>query len=295
MADQAEFEEHRAHLHAVAYRITGSVADADDAVQEAWLRWHALPDGTAEHPRAYLTTTISRLCYDQLTSARARRERYVGPWLPEPLVTAPAAEGPEERVTLDESVSTAMLLVLESLSPAERVAFVLHDVFGVPFPEIAQALDKSPAAVRQSASTARKHVRDAKPRRTVARAEHQRAVEAFLDAVTGGGDLDAFLRILAPQVVWRSDGGGIVSAARRPVTGAAKVAALAQGIYGFFEPARMRILRYDVNGAPGLVLDARAMGYRGALAFTVDEGGLITGIDVVLNPEKLGHLDFDAL
>ncbi|MFJ2743183.1 RNA polymerase sigma factor SigJ [Streptomyces sp. NPDC087440] len=295
MADQAEFEQHRTHLHAVAYRITGSVADADDAVQEAWLRWHALPEGTAENPRAYLTTTVSRLCYDQLTSARARRERYVGPWLPEPLVTAPASEGPEERVTLDESVGTALLTVLESLTPAERVAFVLHDVFEVPFPEIARALDKSPAAVRQSASTARKHVRDARPRHHVARAEHRRAVETFLDAVTGGGDLDAFLQVLAPQVVWRSDGGGIVSAARRPVTGATKVAALAQGIYRFFDPTHMRLLRYDVNGAPGLVLDAPSLGYRGTLSFTVGEDGLITRIDVVLNPEKLRHLDFDAL
>ncbi len=295
MADQAEFEKHRAHLHAVAYRVTGSVADADDAVQEAWLRWNAVEDGTAGNPRAYLTTTVSRLCYDQLTSARARRERYVGPWLPEPLVTAPTEEGPAERVALDESVSTAMLTVLESLTPAERVAFVLHDVFGVPFPEIAQALDKSPAAVRQSASTARKHVREARPRQQVGRDEHRRAVETFLAAITGSGDLDALLRVLAPQVVWRSDGGGVVSAARRPVRGTAKVAALARGIYRFFDPSNMRILRYDVNGAPGLVLDARAVGYQGTLSFTIGEDGLISGIDVVLNPEKLGHLDFDVL
>ncbi|MGW7415059.1 RNA polymerase sigma factor SigJ [Streptomyces sp. NPDC054863] len=295
MADQAQFEQHRSHLHAVAYRITGSVSDADDAVQEAWLRWHALDDGTAANPRAYLTTTVSRLCYDQLTSARARRERYVGPWLPEPLVTAPAADGPEERATLDESVSTAMLTVLESLTPAERTAFVLHDVFDVPFPEIAGALDKSPASVRQLASQARKHVRDAKPRRSVARAEHRRAVDTFLAAVTGGGDLDALLSVLDPQAVWRSDGGGLVTAARKPVLGAARVAMVAQRLYRAFDPATMRLLHYDVNGVPGLVLDGPAIGQRGVLAFTVGEDGLIIGIDVVVNPEKLGHLDFQAL
>ncbi|MEU8891199.1 RNA polymerase sigma factor SigJ [Streptomyces sp. NPDC048442] len=295
MADQAEFEQHRSHLHAVAYRITGSVSDADDAVQEAWLRWHALADGTAANPRAYLTTTVSRLCYDQLTSARARRERYVGPWLPEPLVTAPAADGPEERATLDESVSTAMLTVLESLTPAERTAFVLHDVFDVPFPEIAGALDKSPASVRQLASQARKHVRDAKPRRSVARAEHRRAVDTFLAAVTGGGDLDALLSVLDPQAVWRSDGGGIVTAARKPVLGAARVAMVAQRLYRAFDPATMRLLSYDVNGVPGIVLDGPVIGQRGVLAFTVGENGLIIGIDVVVNPEKLRHLDFEAL
>ncbi|MFI0977876.1 RNA polymerase sigma factor SigJ [Streptomyces sp. NPDC021093] len=295
MADQAQFEQHRSHLHAVAYRITGSVSDADDAVQEAWLRWHALDDGTAANPRAYLTTTVSRICYDQLTSARARRERYVGPWLPEPLVTTPAADGPEERATLDESVSTAMLTVMESLTPAERTAFVLHDVFDVPFPEIAGALDKSPASVRQLASQARKHVRDAKPRRSVARAEHRRAVDTFLAAVTGGGDLDALLSVLDPQAVWRSDGGGLVTAARKPIFGADRVAMVAQRLYRAFDPATMRLLTYDVNGAPGLVLDGPVIGQQGVLAFTVGENGLITGIDVVVNPEKLRHLDFHAL
>ncbi|MFJ6696866.1 RNA polymerase sigma factor SigJ [Streptomyces sp. NPDC091272] len=295
MADQAEFEQHRGHLHAVAYRITGSVSDADDAVQEAWLRWHALDEGIADNPRAYLTTTVSRLCYDQLTSARARRERYVGPWLPEPLVTAPAAEGPEERATLDESVSTAMLTVLESLTPAERTAFVLHDVFDVPFPEIARALDKSPSSVRQLASQARKHVREAKPRRSVARAEHRRAVDTFLAAVTGGGDLDALLAVLDPQVAWRSDGGGLVRAARKAVFGAAKVATLTQHLYRAFDPARMRLLPYDVNGAPGLVLDASSTDQSGVLSFTLGEDGRIIGIDLVVNPEKLRHLDFSAL
>jgi RNA polymerase sigma-70 factor (ECF subfamily) len=295
MADTAQFETHRSHLHAVAYRITGSVSDADDAVQEAWLRWHALADGTADNPRAYLTTTVSRICYDQLTSARARRERYVGPWLPEPLVGTPAAEGPEERAALDESVSTAVLTLLESLTPAQRIAFVLHDVFDVPFPEIAGALGKSPVAVRQLASQARKHVREGKPRRSVDRAEHRRAVDSFRAAVTGGGDLDALLAVLDPQVVWRSDGGGIVNAARKPLVGAQRVAQFAGRLCRGFDPGTMRLLPYEVNGAPGLLLDARVLGWTGAFSFTVGDDGLITGVDAVLNPEKLRHLDISAL
>ncbi|GHH38054.1 RNA polymerase sigma factor SigJ [Streptomyces candidus] len=295
MAETAQFETHRAHLRAVAYRITGSVSDAEDAVQEAWLRWHALDDGTADNPRAYLTTTVSRICYDQLTSARARRERYVGPWLPEPLVAAPAADGPEERATLDESVSTAVLALLETLTPAQRTAFVLHDVFDVPFPEIAEALGKSPAAVRQLASQARKHVRDGKPRRTVDRAEHRRAVDSFLAAVTGGADLDALLTVLDPQVVWRSDGGGVVTAARKPLVGAERVAQFTGRLYRDFGAGTMRLLPYEVNGAPGLILDASADGWTGAFSFTVGADGRITGIDVVVNPEKLRHLDIPAM
>lgn len=155
MAEQAEFEQERSRLWGIAYRITGSVADAEDAVQDAWLRWQALPDGAADSPRAYLTTVVSRLCYDRLTSARARRETYTGTWLPEPVVTQ---DGPEERVTLDESVGTALLTVLERLTPAERTAFVLHDVFAVPFGEIAEAVGRTPEAVRRLASRDRKSV-----------------------------------------------------------------------------------------------------------------------------------------
>ncbi|KIZ19794.1 siderophore-interacting protein [Streptomyces natalensis ATCC 27448] len=294
----ARFEEQRTRLWAVAYRIMGTVTDADDAVQETWLRWQALPDDPpVANPRGYLTTVVSRICYDLLGSARARREMYVGPWLPEPLLGAPTAAGPaapEDRVTLDESVGMALMTVLERLTPAERTAFVLHDVFAVPFPEIAEAVGRTPESVRQLASRARKRVRAEAPRRTVDRAEHQRTVEAFLSAVMGG-DFAALLNVLDPEVVWRSDGGGKVSSARRPVLGRDKVARFVLGlITRSIDASTTRFTVRDVNGATGLVYFDTAGRQAGVLAFTVD-GGRITEVDAVTNPDKLGHLDFDSL
>ncbi|MBT2443467.1 RNA polymerase sigma factor SigJ [Streptomyces sp. ISL-36] len=289
MAEQAVFEEHRGRLWGIAYRITSSVADTEDALQDAWLRWQALPDDRATDPRAYLTTMVSRLCYDRLTSARARRETYVGPWLPEPLLTAHEPQaGPEDRVALDESVGFALLTVLERLTPAERTAFVLHDVFDVPFAEVAQAVGRTPDAVRRLASRARRRVRDEAPRRTVDRGEHRRTVEAFLSAVVGG-DLEALLATLDPEVVWRSDGGGKVVAARVPVRGAEKVARFAQKLTRAFDPSKVRFHVWDVNGAPGVVFVDPADGRVVVFAFTVQEHR-ITGIDCVLNPDKLAHL-----
>jgi RNA polymerase sigma-70 factor (ECF subfamily) len=301
VADLAEFERQRSRLWAVAYRITGSVADADDAVQEAWLRWQAVPDGTADDPRAYLTAVVSRICYDLLGSARHRRERYVGPWLPEPLVAraqpGPLGPGegqdPQDRVTLDESVGMALLAVLERLTPAERTAFVLHDVFGVPFGEIAEVVGRSPDAVRQLAARARRHVRAQAPRRSVDRGEHRRAVEAFLTAVMGG-DLDGLLAILDPEVVWRSDGGGKVTAVRVPIVGDVKVARFARRLGQAFDPATMTVLVREVNGAPGLILVDTVGGWLAVFAFTVAEGR-ITEVDAVLNPDKLRHLHPDTL
>ncbi|QKV96756.1 RNA polymerase sigma factor SigJ [Streptomyces sp. NA02950] len=290
MAELTEFEQQRDRLWAVAYRITGSVADADDAVQETWLRWQALPDGEAEDPRAYLTTVVSRICYDLLGSARARREAYVGPWLPEPVV---AGGGPEDRVTLDESVGIALMTVLERLTPAERTAFILHDVFSVPFPEIAEVVGRSPESVRQLASRARRRVRAEAPRRSVDRDEHRRAVDAFLRAVMGG-DMDALLEILDPEVVWRSDGGGKVAAARIPVLGNEKVARFAQRLTRGFDPARMSVHQVDVNGAPGLVIVDAEHNSGVVFAFTVHDGR-ITEIDAVVNPDKLRHLDLRNL
>ncbi|MGV9314986.1 RNA polymerase sigma factor SigJ [Streptomyces sp. NPDC003691] len=290
MAELSEFENHRQRLWAIAYRITGSVADAEDAVQETWLRWQKLPDGTADEPGAYLTTVVSRICYDQLTSARARRESYVGPWLPEPVVTE---GGPEERATLDESVGTALLTVLERLSPPERTALVLHDVFAVPFPEIADVVGRSSDSVRQLASRARRRVRDEAPRRSIDRAEHRRTVEAFLAAVTGG-DLEGLLEVLDPEVVWRSDGGGKVFAARVPVVGRARVAQFVSGLLRNFVPGQAWIAIHDVNGAPGLVAADPVEGWSAVYSFTVHEGRVV-GVDCSLNPDKLGHLDFEAL
>ncbi|MFE6691416.1 RNA polymerase sigma factor SigJ [Streptomyces sp. NPDC057743] len=297
----AQFEEQRGRLWGVAYRIMGTVSDADDAVQEAWLRWQALPeDPPVESPRAFLTTVVSRICYDLLGSARARRELYVGPWLPEPVLDGAAGgaptgvpDGPEDRVTLDESVGMALMTVLERLTPAERTAFVLHDVFAVPFPEIAEAVGRTPEAVRQLASRARRRVRAEAPRRTVDRAEHRRTVEAFLSAVMGG-DFEALLTVLDPEVVWRSDGGGKVSAARRPVLGREKVARYVWGmVTRKFAPGSMRLAVREVNGALGVVFADTSGAYpSGVFAFTVHDG-LITEVDAVINPDKLGHLDLD--
>ncbi|MEU6079897.1 RNA polymerase sigma factor SigJ [Streptomyces sp. NPDC047108] len=296
MAELSTFEEYRTRLWGVAYRITGSVADADDAVQETWLRWQALPDGEARNPRAYLTTVISRICYDQLGSARSRRETYVGPWLPEPVVGDDRVLDPQDRVTLDESVGIALLTVLERLTPAERTAFVLHDVFAVPFGEIAEVVGRSPDSVRQLASRARKHVRaTGAPRRSVDRGQHRQAVEAFLAAVTGG-DFDGLMAVLDPDVVWRSDGGGKVTAARIPVTGHEKVARFVHRLTERgYDPERMAVLVRDVNGAPGLVFVDTVGEQAAVLSFTVGEDGRITGIDAILNPEKLRHLDLGAL
>ncbi|WP_434594021.1 RNA polymerase sigma factor SigJ [Streptomyces sp. A5-4] len=286
MADLAVFEEQRSRMWGVAYRLTGSVMDADDAVQDAWLRWQSLPNGEATHPRGYLTTVVSRICYDQLGSARARRESYVGPWLPEPVV---AEIGPEAYVILDESVGLAMLAVLERLTPAERTAFVLHDVFAVPFPEIADIVGKSPEAARKLASRARKRVRAQTPLRSPDRGEHRRVVEAFLAAATEG-DLQALLKVLDPGVVWRSDGGGKVIAARIPVVGPEKVAHFARRLARGFDAATMSVAVRDVNGAPGLVFVDPAGGRMAVLGFTVYRGRL-TAIDLIVNSDKLSHLD----
>jgi RNA polymerase sigma-70 factor (ECF subfamily) len=285
MAELAVFERERDRLWAIAYRITGSVADAEDAVQETWLRWQPLGDDEARVPRAYLTTVISRICYDQLTSARARKESYVGTWLPEPLVTV---DGPEDRVALDESVGTAMLFVLERLTPAERMSFVLHDVFSVPFNDIAEVLGRSPEAVRQLASRGRGRVRSEAPRRSVNRQESRRAVDAFLKAVMAG-DFEALLEVLDPDAVLRSDGGGKVVAARLPVIGGDKVATFMNRLLRKFDPERMRLVARDVNGAPGALLYDVLTGPVAVYAFTVGEGRIRT-IDGVLNPDKLRHV-----
>ncbi|MFF7731309.1 sigma-70 family RNA polymerase sigma factor [Streptomyces sp. NPDC008001] len=287
MAPLADFENHRPRLWAVAYRLTGSVADADDALQEAWLRWQFLPDGEAANPAAYLTTVVSRICFDQLGSARSRRETYVGPWLPEPVVGD--VPGPEDRVTLDESVGMALLAVLEKLTPAERTAFILHDCFSVPFTEIAEVVGRTPTSVRQLASRARKRVRAETPRCSVDRSEHRRTVDAFLAAAMNG-DFESLLSVLDPEVVWRSDGGGKVSAARRPVCGRENVARFARGVSRHFDPLSMRVVVRDVNGAPGIVSVDPAHGRVTVLAFTVHEGR-ITEVYAVANPDKLRHLD----
>jgi RNA polymerase sigma-70 factor (ECF subfamily) len=281
------FQAERPRLLNVAYATTGSLAEAEDCVQEAWLRLRRLEDpaGIRDLP-AWLTTTVGRLALDALGSARVRRERYVGPWLPEPLVKDVRADDPADRVTLDESVSMALLVVLERLSPAERTAFLLHDVFGMPFGEVADVVGRTPAAVRQLASRARQHVERGLPRFPPTYDEQRDLVAAFM-AACQDGDLAGLLAVLDPEVTWRGDGGGKVPALSRVEGGADEVArrllAFARGPLGDLRLA-------DVNGAPGLVMRG-ADGVLTVIALTVD-AGRITAIDAIRNPDKLPGVRF---
>jgi RNA polymerase sigma-70 factor (ECF subfamily) len=287
VAGAEDFEGQRRYLGAVAYRMLGSLADAEDVLQEAWLRWRDVDHAAVENPRGYLTTVVTRLCYDHLDSARVRREAYVGEWLPEPLVDD--APGPQDRAELGEQVSFAVMALLERLSPSERAAFVLHDVFGLDFRQIAAALDRSEAAVRQLASRARKQVKDDAPRRTVDRAAHRRAVQAFAAAVTGG-DLAGLLKVLDPETVWRADGGGNVRAGLRPVFGLDKVMRLIKGLVATqLAPDAVPAL-VEVNGEPGFALYQPDGAPLAILAFAVGEDGLITAIYNVVNPQKLARV-----
>ena len=283
----AEFERHRDHLTGVAYRMLGSLVDAEDAVQETYLRFSRAAGPGVRDVRAWLTTTVARICLDSLGSARARRETYTGPWLPEPVISggagpAPVGLGPEDRVTLDESVSMAMLVLLESLSPAERTALILRDVLGLPYGEVSQVLGRSQAACRQLVTRARAHVRQRAPRFTPEPGQHARAVDAFL-AACSHGSVEELVRVLDPGVVLRSDGGGLVpGVARRPVTGPGPVARLLLGVAAR-RPAQPRL--GTVNGSPGVVFEDTE-GVVGVMAFTVADH-LITEIDFVVNPDKL--------
>jgi RNA polymerase sigma-70 factor, ECF subfamily len=268
----------RPHLERVAYSTLGSRAEAEDVVQEAWLRLQRTDPSEIRDLRAWLVTVVGRLALDALGSARARREHYVGEWLPEPLVDA----DPADRVTLDEEVSLALLRVLERLSPAERTAFVLHDVFGYAFGEVAEAVGRTPQATRQLASRARRQVEEERPRFPATPAQQRAVVEAFAEAAVGG-DLDRLLGLLDPEVVLRSDGGGLVSAARRPLEGAAKVAHMLMAI-ARKRPEDTRGGIVAVNGLAGLLVEQGTQ--RSVFAFTVDDGR-ITAIDIVRNPEKL--------
>ncbi|MFD9486373.1 RNA polymerase sigma factor SigJ [Streptomyces sp. NPDC059991] len=282
------FERERPRLLRVAYTTTGCLAEAEDCVQEAWLRLRGLDDpGAVRDLRAWLTTTVGRLALDALGSARVRRERYVGTWLPEPLVEqAPDEQDPADRVTLDESVSMALMIVLDELSPAQRTAFLLHDVFGLPFEEVAGVVGRTPAAVRQLASRARRHVDGSRPHHPAGYARQRELVSAFGQACQEG-DLERLVALLDPEVVWRGDGGGKVTALNGIVRGADNVA---RGIVALTRvhvpPDGLRLAH--VNGAPGLAL-YHWDGARTIVAITVD-GGRITSVDAIRNPDKLTHV-----
>jgi RNA polymerase sigma-70 factor (ECF subfamily) len=280
----AAFTAERARLVRVAYATLGSLSEAEDVVQEAWVRLDRVDEPAAiRDPAAWLTTTVSRLALDALGSARVRRERYVGPWLPEPLV-ADADADPADRVTLDETVGLALLVVLERLSPAERTAFLLHDVFGLPFDEVGEVVGRSAAATRQLAARARKHVEEGRPRFPPTREEQEQVVLAFGQAVTEG-DLETLLTLLDPDVVWRSDGGGRVVTSKKPQHGATKVA---RGMLALGRKPPRAVRLADVNGAPGIVMRGED-DVLSVLAFTLDAGRIVA-IDIMRNPDKLGRV-----
>ncbi|NUT36572.1 MAG: RNA polymerase sigma-70 factor [Hamadaea sp.] len=281
MVDAAVFTEHRRLLFDVAYRLTGSVADAEDLVQDAWLRSR---DADPDHPKAYLVKTVTHLCLNQLTSARARRETYVGPWLPEPVLTRPDA-GAE--VEMAESISMAMLVVLETLSPLERAVFVLHEVFGYGHGEIASILDKQEAAVRQTATRARGHVAARRPRFDVDMAVRREVADRFRAACLGG-DLNAVMELLAPDVVCWSDGGGKVAAARRPIEGADHVARWILGIMTKPQAEGVVAEPAEINGGPG-VLATYAGQPVGAISLDLVDGR-IAAVRYFVNPDKLKGL-----
>ncbi|PRX46215.1 RNA polymerase sigma-70 factor (ECF subfamily) [Prauserella shujinwangii] len=280
----AAFVAHRNLLFTVAYELLGSATDAEDVLQETWLRWADVDLGTVRDQRAYLVRITTRQALNRLRTLGRRKESYVGPWLPEPLLTTPDVA---EDVELADSLSMAMLLVLETLAPTERAVFVLREVFGLGHDEIADAVGKSAAAVRQIAHRARAHVAARRPRDVVSPAETRAALDAFRRAVETG-DLQGLLDILAPDVVVLTDGGGVKQALPRPVVGAEKVSRLLT--LGLSRAgAGLSAEPVQVNGWPALLL--RRRGELDAVVAMRVEGGLVTGLYSVRNPEKLAHLE----
>jgi len=273
------FDPLRPKLARIAYRMLGSVADAEDVVQDAFLRWLATDRAAVRVPEAFLRRVVTRLCLDQLKSARHSRETYIGPWLPEPIVAD------EEEV---DDVTLPLMLALERLSPLERAAFLLHDVFGVSFDEIAETVDRDPAACRQLASRARTHVRAARPRFDMPRERGMEIAEAFF-AASRSGDMTALGALLAADVTLHADGGGKVSAAARPLIGFDEVLKVQTGLARYFAEHMSRVIRYGfINGLPGFV----TMEHGGTLQTTAlaIEDGKVVAIYVMRNPDKLQHL-----
>ncbi|MEV6159029.1 RNA polymerase sigma-70 factor [Nonomuraea sp. NPDC052129] len=277
------FLTHRNLLFTVAYEMLGSAADAEDVLQETWLLWAGVDLGTVRDQRAYLVRITTRQALKRLRTLGRRKESYVGPWLPEPLLTAPDVA---EDVELADSVSTAMLLVLETLQPTERAVFVLREVFDLDYDEIADAVGKSPAAVRQIAHRARGHVAARRPRDIVSPTETRAAIKAFQRAIETG-DLQRLLDILAPDVVLLTDGGGLKQAALAPVVGADQVA----HVLGNLTPVAL-LQPAQVNGRPALIV--RLDGMIDTVVTVRIDGGLITGLYAVRNPEKLSHMEWET-
>ncbi|MFF4194358.1 RNA polymerase sigma-70 factor [Nonomuraea sp. NPDC001831] len=285
--DQRVFDEHRRLLFSVAYRVLGSAADAEDAVQDAWIRWSADDRSQVADPKAYLARIVSNVALQRLRSTQYQRETYVGPWLPEPILTSGDTA---DDVAGADSVSTAMLVVLETLSPLERAVFVLKEVFGFSHAEIAEAVERSEAAVRQVAHRAREHVQARRPRFTADRTRQRDVTRRFLAAATGG-DINTLMELLSPDVTLWTDGGGKVRQALRPVVGANTVAAWFAAIgtvaYQGVEPGDMRAEPAEINGGPGVVFSGRGR-VVATVTFDFDADGHITAIHNVANPDKLG-------
>ena len=289
MSDAATaFEPHRRYLVGLAYRMLGSVAEAEDIVQDAFLRWQARGDDVVAAPRAFLSRIVTRLCLDRLKSARAQREHYVGTWLPEPVIES-AAPRADEAIGLADDLSVALLVTLERLSPLERAAFLLHDVFEMEFDAVADVLERSEAAVRQLAARARDHVRDERPRFTASSDAASRLADAFHRA-TVQGDLAAISQLLAEDAVFYSDGGGKRRAALNPIYGRDKILRFIAGIAakgrGVTDPSAIR--RATINGLPGFVVH----GPEGVETLALEiSGEHIVAVYAIRNPDKLRHVE----
>jgi len=285
--EQDPYIEHRRLMFATAYRMLGSVTDAEDVLQDAWLSWSTADHDAIRYPKAYLVRTVTNLSLNRLTSARATRETYVGPWLPEPLLTSPDIATETE---LADSVSTAMLVVLETLSPVERAVFLLREVFGYSHAEIAETLGRPEPTVRQIAHRAREHVQARRPRFDADQTQRQRVTTRFLEACAGG-DLNAVMELLAPEVTAWSDGGGKVTAARRPLHGIEHVARWLVGFLAKPELAALTMKPALINGELGILgtLDGHPVG---AISFDLVDGR-IQNLRFQVNPEKLSGLTPD--
>jgi RNA polymerase sigma-70 factor (ECF subfamily) len=284
------FEDYRPLMFSIAYRMLGSAMDAEDIVQEAYLRYQATPPESIRSLKAFLSTVVTRLCLNQLASARVQRETYIGPWLPEPLLTrgdGAALFSPASCQSADDSISMAFLVLLESLSPSERAVFLLREVFDYEYGEIAEMLGKEEAACRQLFSRAKKHIAQNRPRFKASPQEQTLMIQRFLQAVSAG-DLDGLMNLLSASVTLWSDGGGKARAATRPLQGRATVARFLLGIQRFATPD-MRVEMAEVNGAPGLILRSGAGKALVVLTFEVGDG-LFQAFRFILNPEKIARL-----
>jgi RNA polymerase sigma-70 factor (ECF subfamily) len=282
VTSDADFEHHRQALFGAAYRMLGTRADAEDVVQEAWLRWSRVDHDAVDERRAYLFRLVTRLALDQMRRVKARRESYVGPWLPEPLLGSPGAD---DRAEQAETISMGLLVVLETLSPVERAVFVLHEAFGFSHAEVAEMTGRTERAVRQLAYRARRHVDARRPRRAATPAEHREVTRRFLDAAIGG-DLAALLSVLAPDVTFVADADGRSETPRQPVRGARAVAEYLVSVVPFWPP-RLGVEITPVNGGPGALITTDGRPFL-VFSFDIDPAdGRLREIDAVLNPDKL--------